>query len=263
MRVLKKYLHVYQAYFAMNLAQASSFRMHFVLVILVDIFFYASSLLSVSFIYDHVDTIGPWTREEFLFFVSFMLAIDHLHMMLVAHGYWEFSRELRTGDLDFKLLKPIGTLFPIFFDRVRPGSALLIFVPWGCLIYFGVQAGLSPLSWVLLPFLVVVAFTLAVSIQILIAMVMFWTIESIGINFLRMQLQSLSRWPDFVYLYFFRKFFTFFIPVLIVGSAPVKFLFDYSVWQPLALVCAMILLFFWLIRVFWRIGLRRYESASS
>ena len=115
----------------------------------------------------------------------------------------------------------------------------------------------------MLPFLVILSLVLLVSIEILISMSMFWTIESFGINFLRMQLQQLSRWPDFIFKNMARKVFTYFIPVLLVGSVPVKVLLGE---RPLVLLLSMVAacMVLWpLIYIFWRLGLRKYESASS
>ena len=84
-----------------------------------------------------------------------------------------------------------------------------------------------------------------------------------GINFFRMQLQQISRWPDFVYQYYARKVFSFFIPVLMVGSTPVTFLLDPSQWLTLVWMLLLIVMLWFLIRFFWDQGLKSYESASS
>lgn len=263
MNTIRHYLRVYWQFVATSIAQTMSFRIHFLLVILVDLFFYASSLASVDFIFRHVESIGVWNREEFLFFICFMLAVDHLHMIFFSHGFWMFSADLRSGNLDFHLLKPTGALFNVFFRHVRIASLVNAIFPWGCLIYFGQVAGLSLLSWLMLPLFVLLALTLIVSIEIVLSMAMFWTIEAWGINLIRIQLQSLARWPDFVYIYSFQKFFTFFVPVLLVGSAPVKVLLEPHYFQPLLIMIVAILLCWWVINMVWKMGLRKYESASS
>jgi len=260
---LKQYLGVYREFIGNSFSQAMSFRVHFVLLIVMDLLFYFSSLASVDFIFNHVERIGPWNRDEFLFFVSFMLAVDHLHMTFISESFWTFSYEVRTGRLDFILLKPIGALFNVFFRFIRPASLCNIFVPWACMFYFGNKAEISGVTWILIPPMLVLSLTLLVSLEILLSMSMFWVIESFGINFLRMQFQQMARWPDFVYRYFARKTFTIIIPILLIGSAPVRFLFDQKDWPILAGMIAWILLSWWLIKIAWHKGLKRYESASS
>jgi ABC-2 type transport system permease protein len=260
---LRRYWLLYREFISTCLTEALTYRINFILLVLMDIAFYVSTLASTSFIFDHTTMIGSWGRNEFMFFVAFMLAVDQLHMSFVSESFWNFSADLRTGKLDFILIKPVWTLFPIFFRMLRPGSLLNLPVTSGFLIYYGLEVGLTAKAWALLPLFVVLALALLVSIEILIAMTMFWTVESWSINFLRMQFQQLSRWPDFVYRYFAQKMFTIIIPVLLVGSVPVKILLgETSAGYILTMALAMLICWI-LIKIMWRVGLKGYESASS
>ena len=86
---MKNYLSVYKKFFETSLAEASSFRTSFFLIMVMDLTFYFVTLTSVSFIYDHVTTIGPWDKNQLLFFISFMLTMDHIHMVIVSENFWE------------------------------------------------------------------------------------------------------------------------------------------------------------------------------
>ena len=263
MNTIRQMAQVYRLYATNCFVEAMSFRVHFILLVFMDLLFYLTTLATVDFIYNYVPSIGLWTRTEFMFFISFMLVIDHLHMTFISESFWNFSFEIRTGNLDFILLKPIPSLFAIFFRFLRPGTLVNIFFPWGCAIYFGLELGFGIGQWLLIPVFVVLGLGLLVSLEILLSMSMFWTVESFGINFLRMQLQQLSRWPDFIFKSFARKLFTIVIPVLLIGSIPTKILLqELGIEYILILAGAMISI--WpLIFVFWRLGLRKYESASS
>jgi ABC-2 type transport system permease protein len=92
---------------------------------------------------------------------------------------------------------------------------------------------------------------------------MFWIVESRGINFLRLHLQTVARWPDFVYQHYFKKFFTFVAPILLVASAPVHFLINPLKWHLLGTGVLALLVTLILIKITWRWGFERYESASS
>jgi ABC-2 type transport system permease protein len=262
MRTLRHYAGIYREFVNNCFAAALTYRLHFILLIVMDLLFYLSILGSVDFLFAHLDHIGPWGRSQFMFFMSFMIAVEHLHMTFISENFWEFSYDVRMGRLDFILLKPVGALFIIFFRSMRPGTLLNGFFPWAYLIYFGRELGLGPLQWLALPGLVLFSLALLTSVEILISMSMFWIVESMGVNFFRMQLQQLARWPDFVYQYFARKFFSFVVPVLLVGSAPVSFLLD-GQWPGLVKMIGLMLLSWVLIGYFWRKGLASYESASS
>ncbi|CAN0208834.1 unnamed protein product [Chrysoparadoxa australica] len=133
----------------------------------------------------------------------------------------------------------------------------------GFLIYYGIQINLGVLDWALLPIFVILGLALLVVIEFILSTSMFWLTDGIGINFLRMQMQQLGRWPNFIYQGFIRKVLTAFIPILLVGSAPVHFMIDKNSWQLLmTMVVAIFVLTFVLLGI-WKVGLRRYDSASS
>lgn len=260
---LKVYFSVYCGFVSSCFAEGMTYRFHFLLLIAMDVFFYIVSLASVDFIFQHVEHIGIWNREEFMFYVAFMLALDQLHMTFISENFWALADQIRRGQLDYTLLKPLSTLFTTFFRYIRPASMLNIFVTVPMLVYYGIEANLPVVSWIALPFLVILGLTLWISIEILISCSMFWTLEGYGINFLRMQFQTVARWPDFVYSPWPRRFLTFFVPVLLIGNAPVRFLFDPWDFWPLILLIIAIAITWFLIKLLWRRGINHYESASS
>lgn len=260
---LKHYLSVYKMFVYTSSAQAMSFRTSFVLMIFMDIFFFLSALLTVDFIYDHVAQIGAWRREQLMFFISFMLCVDHLHMLLLSHSFWRFSDDLKSGDLDYTLLRPMSSIFIVFFRYFKPSSIFNTFTTGGALIYFALKLDFTWTQWAMLPFLIVLAFVLLALLEFIISCAMFWLVEGLGINFLRMQMQSVSRWPDFIYSYYTKKFLTFVVPVLLIGSGPVHFLFDPSNWHWIASMFVACIGCYYFLHFLWNKGLTHYDSASS
>ena len=254
---------VYKKFFETSLAEASSFRTSFVLIMLMDLLFYFTTLSSVSFIYDHVSTIGPWSKDQLMFFIAFMLTMDHIHMTIISENFWELSVKIRTGTLDFDILRPLSSIFSVFLRYVRTSSMFNTPFVWGMLIYFGSKLNLTIGQWLIIPPLIILGFILFVMIEICISVAMFWTIEGWGINFLRMQFQQLARWPHFIYSYFPRKILTILIPVLLVGSGPVSFIYNFNQYQLLLYMIVAIIVFSIITKYLWRFGLNRYDSPSS
>jgi ABC-2 type transport system permease protein len=260
---IKHYFSVYIGFLSTCFVESMSYRIHFFLLIIMDLFFYFSTLAAIDILYNHVATIGPWQREQFLFFVAVMLAINQLHMTFLSESFWMLPYSLKTGAMDFLLIKPISPLFSTFFRYIRPGSLCNIIVTWSVLIYYGMGVGLNGLDWVALPIVVILGFILAASIELIIACSMFWMLEGTGINFLRIELQQLARWPDFIYQGVLRQLLTVALPVLLIGSAPARFLFNYHDVLPLIMMISAIIMSWILLRITWRLGLIKYESASS
>jgi len=260
---MKQYFIVYKKFFETSLAEASSFRTSFALIMVMDLVFYFVTIASVSIIYDHVETIGPWNKDQLLFFISFMLTMDHLHMVILSENFWEMSVKVRTGTLDFDLLRPMASIFSVFFRYVRTSSLFNTPIVWGMFYYFGNKAGLVLSDWFFVPPLLILGLTLFALIEFCLSTAMFWVVEGYGINFLRMQFQQLARWPNFVYSYIPRKFLTVIIPVLLVGSGPVHFILNKDRYELLIGMVIAIFMMAFVLNILWRFGLRHYDSPSS
>lgn len=260
---MKQLLSIYKKFVTTSVAVETSFRTSFILLILMDICFFSSVILSVDIIFDHVDYIGPWSKDQMLFFMSYMLMIDNLHMMIFSQSFWEFSFNLRMGQMDYIILKPASTIFSVFFRHFRLSSCFNTPLFLGALLYFGSKLQFSFLTWCLIPIFLILSMTLLVLIEFCLSALMFWMIEGNGINFLRMQLQQLGRWPHFIYQSLARKVFIFFIPVLAVGSSPVHIILDQPIWWLTCWMILAIIIFYFFLRFIWNLGLKQYESASS
>ena len=258
---MKRYFQIYKEFFKTSLAEDLSFRFDFLLQSLMNISFLGAYFFSSLFIFDHVNLVGLWAEEEFLFFLSFVLLLDQIHYFLLSFNFWIFSDSIRTGYFDFILLKPISSLFVVFFNRLAASGALTILASFLMLVYFGLKLNLSLWIWLSLPFCLLFALALLFGIEVIISLLNFLTIEGLGVNQARLEIQQLARWPDFIY----KKIPRFFLlPFLAVTSIPVRWILDISYWSWFAVMIIGVV-FLWLLIIFWiwPKGLALYESASS
>ena len=256
-----RYLKIYKEFFKTSLSEDLSFRVNFVLQSLMNISFIGVYFFTSVFIFNHVEHIGIWNKEQFLFFLCFALFIDQLHYLVFAFNFWIFSDEVRLGSFDFTLLKPYPSLFITFFKRLATPGILTVLTAFCMLVYFGTKAGLNIWMWLSLPFCVTLSLFLLLSIEVLISIFNFFTIEGIGINQARLQVQQLCRWPDFIYQNPARLWL---IPFLAITSIPVRYLLDLSYWAWLGLLfIAVCLLWSAIVFFIWPKALSFYESASS
>ena len=61
---------------------------------------------------------GGWSKYQFFVFLATTLFINSLVQAFFMPNAEEFSELIRTGDLDFALLKPIDTQFLISLQKV-------------------------------------------------------------------------------------------------------------------------------------------------
>jgi ABC-2 type transport system permease protein len=259
-------LHYYSVFYQNCLnatAKLLSFRVNFILSFIVEFSSAVIAYTTIAFIFNHINQLGSWDRDHFMLFASWMQSILCLHTTIGAPNFWNFSDELQNGKLDFRLLRPIGSLFDAFTAIIRPSSAVVFPLHLAIFAYFACQVGLSWVSWIIALPLLILAFLILLLTELVVALFMFWTIQGDGINFLRMQGQQLQKWPDFIYPTPIRSIFTFFFPLLIPGSFSIMFLLNPGEIKYLIIMLFIFVILILLVSYQWKLGLRRYESASS
>lgn len=257
---MKKYLKIHREFLRTSFNRQLSFRMNFSLQTLMGFFFLVTSFLAASFIFDHVENIGLWEREEFFLFLSFVLALDQTYTLLFAPNFWNFAEQIRIGELDFQLLKPAHSLFVIFTRVLGTPALITAFISYSLLIYFGFKVNIAWFQWLLLPFLLSLGLALLLALEIFISLLNFFTVEGSGVNFIRLRFQDLQSWPDFIYKNPTRKWL---FPFLAVTSVPGRFLMDFSYWNWLLFMLGGTIFLWALLLLLWPRALRLYKSPSS
>jgi ABC-2 type transport system permease protein len=235
-------------------------------------------------VFHHVESIGlntGWGRNEFFVFLATTWLINSLIQAFLMPNAQEFSELIRTGGLDFALLKPIDTQFLISFRKVE-WSALSNFV-FGLviLVYSLVQLSnrIEP-PWSFQPhivglyvFYIGCGVVLLYSLMICLAATSIWLGRNQSLYDFWFYITNFSRYPADIYqggwglpLWYL---FTFLVPVLVVVNVPARLLAQPLVptqnWEwGLALfgLAATILSLLFSRFVFLR-ALRSYASASS
>ena len=259
--IIKKYSRIYLHFLKTSIAEVTSYRLHFVLLITMDILFFVTTLFTVDFLFSYLSNIGPWNREQFLFFTSVVLLIDSIHMTFISENFWQLSHYIRLGQLDYILLRPVNFLFSIFFRYIRPASIISIFIGIFLVIYFARPLNLTIVDLTMLSLYIILGLGLLIFLEISLSMLMFFTKETKGINFLRLQFQQVSRWPDFIYHSLFKRFFTIFFPILLVTNSPVNLILykNYSVLLFFIIALLISIIVAWKLFLF---SVKYYESAS-
>jgi ABC-type uncharacterized transport system permease subunit len=86
------------------------------------------TLMNIGFyiiVFQHTDAIGKstgWGQSEFFLFLGTTWLINSLVQTFFMPNAQEFSELIRTGNLDFALVKPIDTQFLISFQRMEWAS---------------------------------------------------------------------------------------------------------------------------------------------
>ncbi|MEW6156529.1 MAG: ABC-2 family transporter protein [Verrucomicrobiota bacterium] len=266
LRGFRRYFAIYSALWKNSVVREMSFKTNFLLWIVVELLWFVLQLGFIAVIYTHTDRIATWTKWQVVLLMGASHFIQQVFTAIFLSNCVQLSEYIRTGKLDFMLLLPVNTRFLISFRSVDLGGFINAATAVAVMVYASRQLGLAPSIWQLLGFLVLVGCSILIhySLMLTLASTSFWTVRAQGVVWGYYNLFNIARLPDAAFRGFFKVFFTFGIPMLLVANVPVKLLAETlsSPWE-LVLLVSMSVLCFAFSEWVWRRSLRHYNSASS
>jgi len=171
-----------------------------------------------------------WRQYEFFVFLATGLFINSLVQTFFMPNAEEFSELIRTGNLDFALLKPIDTQFLVSLHKVSWSSAAN-FVFAACLLTYSLwkleyRPGLTEV--LLYPFYILCGVAILYSLMIALSATSIWFGRNQTLYDFWFYITNFSRYPMEIYRGTIgtplRWFFTFIIPILVVVNVPARLL---------------------------------------
>src|SRR5436190_6393809 len=105
------YLRLWLALARFSLVRELAFRTNFLVKVVVEMLWLGILIAFYETIYAKTDRIADWNQYQYLFFLGFYFALGGLLETLFLDNCNNFADLVRTGDLDFYLLKPIDEQF--------------------------------------------------------------------------------------------------------------------------------------------------------
>lgn len=235
-------------------------------------------------VFQYTDSIGKetgWGRDEFFVFLATTWIINSLVQTFFMPNAQQFSELIRSGNLDFALLKPIDTQFAISFPRVDWAALSNLLMGIILLSYSLFQLTTKPenpliLDWraiLMYPFYIVCGTVIMYSVMIILASTSVWLGRNQTLYNFWFYITNFSRYPMEIYKVGWGMalwvFFTFLVPVLLVVNIPARIMarplstMNSQMWQLAGFaILATLACLFISRRIFVR-ALKSYRSASS
>lgn len=268
-RGLGSYFRLLGAFGRFSLNREMAFRGNFLMKVLLEVVWLGILLLFFHTIFRNTSRIEGWNEYQYLFFLGCYYALEGLIETLFLENCVEFGELVRTGNLDFFLLKPIDEQFLLSFRHIDWSTAPKILIG-GALMGCGLWELGEPVTLARLGgFLVALAsgIAMAYSFLLMLASTAIWMVRNQSLMELWWLFSSLMRYPRDIYeepwAVLIQKVFTFLLPALLVVSVPAEAMV--RILEPAILgwtVCAgfmMLLASRWVFRK----AIRSYRSASS
>jgi ABC-2 type transport system permease protein len=278
------YWKVFLTFASNSLIRDMTFRANFIFQCISSVSWTAMNVGFYLIIFQFTKSIGEgtgWQRDEFFLFLATTWFINSIVQAFFMSNAEEFSELIRTGGLDFALLKPIDTQFLISFRRIE-WSALSNFVAGlviaGYSLYGLATREESPFTpsiamGALYIFFVLCGIAIMYSVMICLAATSVWLGRNQTLYDFWFYITNFSRYPMEIYNRGWGTallgLFTFVIPVLVVVNVPARVLamplHPRASWEyPLmAWACVATIASVAFSRWLFRKSLLSYRSASS
>jgi ABC-2 type transport system permease protein len=273
------YLRVFLTFVRNSLVRDMMFPANFIIETISS---FGWVMMNVGFyllIFQYTDQIGGrggdggWDKYQFFVFIATSMFINSVVQMFFMTNADEFSELIRTGGLDFALLKPIDTQFLVSLRKVEWASLANFTVAAALLIYALPRVEEFQLTFwqvLLYPVYIVAGISILYSLTIVLAAASVWLGRNTSIYDFWFYITTFSRYPMEIYNGpvggWLRWGFTFVLPILIVVNVPARMLakpltreYAYLALFALAATAASLVASRW---IFQR-ALASYRSASS
>jgi ABC-2 type transport system permease protein len=267
------YFRVWLMFFRNSLVRAMMFRGHFFIETLTQTFWIAAQLILFEIIYGKVQTIQDWTQYEYFAFLATGMLINGLVEAFFMPNCANLSELIRTGNMDFALLKPIDTQFLVSFESVDFAMVNQVAISLGILGYSLNHLGtpLTGINLLMYLLLVVQGVIFFYALMIALASTSIWMGRNQSLYEFWFYITVFARYPQNFYRQAIGGWaiwfsFSFLLPILLVVTVPARVLLQKAL-EPNAIVLLVgpvaTLVCLLISRRIFKWSLTQYRSASS
>jgi ABC-2 type transport system permease protein len=252
-----------------TLARELAFRGNFLVKVSVEALWLSILLAFYATVFAKTSRVADWSENQYLFFVGSYFALNGLIECLFLENFNEFAELVRTGDLDFLLLRPIDAQFLISCRRVDWATAPNVLM--GAAV---MAIGLDRMGWTFDPMRAaafLATFTcgllIAYSFMLVLTALSVWLVRNQSLMEMWWLFSSLARYPKQIFdgtsaapLGFL---FTFILPILLVSNVPAETMVRTLDWGMVVYTLIATVICLWASRRFFARALQSYRSASS
>ncbi|NLG49564.1 MAG: ABC transporter permease [Chloroflexi bacterium] len=263
-------LRLYLRYLGISIRSQLQYRASFIMLSIGTFLTTAAEFVGVAALFDRFGNLRGWTLAE----VALFYGIANISFALAeawARGFDTFAGMVKSGEFDRVLLRPRSTALQVAGQELQLMRVGRLFQ--GLLVLVWSAAALS-IPWTISRIALLLAAILGgaclfTGLFILQATLCFWTVDSIEIvNTVTYGGVETARFPIIIYRDWFRRFFTFIVPMACITYFPALAILGRPDplgtphWlQSLAPLVGLVFLLVAL-RV-WQVGVRHYRSTGS
>jgi ABC-2 type transport system permease protein len=261
---LRRYMRLAAIFGGASVSAQLEYRANFVVSLIGAVLTAGGSLFGLLVLTGGSQSVGGWSYQEAMVVVGLFTIVQGFIGGLLYPNLNRIGEAIRTGTMDFTLLKPIDTQFLVssrnvnIFPLLNIGIGALVItlavptIPGVTLA--GVGAGAV---------LLVAALMIVYAIWFMLTTTAFWFVKVENVTELFNGVFRAGQFPVAVFPGWIRFLFTFIVPIAFITTVPAEAIVG-RITPPSALATILVALALLLIgRLVWRWAVASYTSASS
>jgi ABC-2 type transport system permease protein len=259
-----RYVRLIIIFMGNTISAQLEFRLNFLIGLLASGLEIAANLFAISLFFSSGDSFGGWSYVEATVVLGVFVTVEGFTGACLYPNLNRISEHIRTGTLDFLLLKPVDSQFLVSVRNInlfRMSDIVL-----GLIVIYWAMRQLPAVGYsnlMLSALLIVSGMTMVYCLWLFLATMSFWFVKVENITELFNAFFSSGRLPISAFPGWVRRILTYIVPIAFITTIPAEALTGRL--NPsnvlISIVIAVLLLV--VSRIFWRFALRNYTSASS
>ena len=257
---------LYRKYLSLQVKSAFQYRLAFFFDMFSSLLMTLATFFSILLIFQNFETVGGYTLNEVLITYSTVYCTFALSET-IFRGFDQFDKLVRTGELDRLLIRPRSIFVQVMGWKFEFNKIGRILFSFALLIYALLSAGIV---WSVMKVITVILMFIG-SVIIFAGMFMLYSAVSIftvdgieAMNVLTNGGRDLCEYPIDIYSGFFRKVFTYIIPLGVVNYLPLQYLLDFEGTGLFNAFCPLLgFVFFGVCYLVFKWSLKKYKSTGS
>lgn len=259
------YLRLLLVQLRVSVTVAAAYRFQFVTDGVMSILWIGASILPLTIALRGRAPIAGWTYDRALVVVGVFTLLKAVLDGAVSPSLVAVVDHIRKGTLDFILMKPKDAQFLVCTSKFELWRGIELLAGAAIIVHAfrRLHAAPSPAQVGLAALLLLCAAVILYSVWLLVVTAAFWVVRLDNLAYMFNALFDFARWPRAVMRGTLHILFTYVLPLAAMTSFPAEALLGTLRLESVALSLALAAGFAVISRVFFRVALRRYTSASS
>jgi ABC-2 type transport system permease protein len=259
-----RYLTLLRIFMANSIQLELEYRANLLIDFVSSLLGFASGLVVIYAMFNHATAIGGWSLAEAVALFGVFMIFEAFIEVFLYPNLGKLPDYVRTGNMDFMLLKPLSSQFLVSFRYFNIWRAPDALVGLALLGYGMLQTGgLAPVRIAIAVVMLVAGAIITYAIWCMLTTTAFWWVRVSNVMELFNAFFVAGRFPVTAFPLWVRVVLTFIVPIAFITTVPASAAVGRLDW-PMALASLAIAGGFLLLsHLFWRRAVASYTSASS